>query len=131
MQVQVALRPCLRDQITVNGLFDTLLHEKRILLKSSFEDFALSDDVIENFVGRVGTVEELRVERVESLRPRLDNDVKIGVEVVLSRKNLRRDAGVFGNCNSIGDQGVGFVFECAKGVAVSFEEGDAFEGWLG
>jgi len=108
-----------------------LLHEKGVLLESSSEDFALGDDAVESFIGRVGAIEKLRVEGVESLGPCLDHNVKIIVEAVLSRQDLRRDASVFDNGNSIGDQWVDCVFECAEGVAVGLEEGDTFEGWLG
>ena len=131
VQVQVAFWPGLRDQVAVDGFFDGVLHEESILLEAGFEDLALGDHAVQDLVGRVGAVEELAVEGVEGLHPCFDEDVEVVVEGVLVGKNLRRNTGVFGDGDAVGDHGINGVFESTEGVTVGGEEGNALKGWVG
>ena len=130
VQVEIALWPGLGDQVTVDGLFDGVLHKERIFLETGFEDFSLGDHTVEDLIGRVGAVEELVVECVKGLDPCFDEDVEVVIEGVLIGKNLRRNTGVFGDGDAVRNHGIDGVFEGTEGITVGGEEGNALECWV-
>ena len=120
----------MRDQVTVNGLFDCALHVEFVLLISRFEHLAARDGVVKIRVAGVGAVEELLIIGVKGRVPGLDQIAHVGRQVVLGAQCGAGDGGVFGDSDAVGDGGVDPVFDRAEGIGVCFEERDHFEGWF-